>query len=217
MMAQTATPERTDFVGMRTQEDTKAWFTQMVQQNTDALYGVALRLTRNRATAEDLVADSVMKAWTAIDTLDDRERFRPWLFRIMHNLFVSECRKRSVRPTETSWSDLVDDDGGEEVTTLLLEQPEEFLAWWATPERALANRLLGEQIRRAIDQLPDAFRITVLLVNVEGLAYDEAAEVLGVPTGTVRSRMKRGRTLLQKALWEQARDTGLAAGRAGEE
>ena len=72
--------------------------------------------------------------------------------------------------------------------------------------------MLGEQILAAIEALPESFRVTILLVNVEGLTYDEAAEALGVPKGTVRSRMKRGRTMLQKSLWRQARDAGLSAG-----
>jgi len=197
---------------MRERDDTRAWFSESVQQNMDALFGVALRLTRDRAAAEDLVADSVVKAWSAIDSLDDRGRFRPWLFRIMRNLFISDRRKQSVRPVESCWSELTDGEDGEEVTSLLLEQPESFLAWWATPERELVNRMLGQQIRQAIDALPEAFRVVVLLVNVEGLAYDEAAAALGVPAGTIRSRMKRGRTLLQKALWEQAQEAGLAGG-----
>jgi RNA polymerase sigma-70 factor (ECF subfamily) len=70
--------------------------------------------------------------------------------------------------------------------------------------------MLGSAIMAAIDDLPDAFRTTIILINVEGLTYDEAAEALGVPPGTVRSRMKRGRTMLQKALWEQASDAGFA-------
>ena len=78
-------------------------------------------------------------------------------------------------------------------------------------ENELINERLGENIMAAIEALPESYRMTVLLVNVEGLGYDEAAEVLGVPPGTVRSRMKRGRTLLQKALWEQALDAGLNA------
>jgi len=212
MMAQAATFCSEGFVGMKEQEKTKTWFSRQIKQNADALYSVAVRLTRNRAAAEDLVAESVIKAWSAIATLDNRDRFRPWLFRIMHNRFLSDCRKRSVRPVETSWSEQSEEGCGEEVTALLLEQPEEFLAWWATPERAFVNRLLGEQIRKAIDELPEVFRVTVLLVNVDGLAYDEAAEVLGVPTGTVRSRMKRGRTLLQTALWQQAKEAGLTGG-----
>jgi RNA polymerase sigma-70 factor (ECF subfamily) len=92
---------------------------------------------------------------------------------------------------------------------LLNRQPDDFLLWWADPETEVANQLLGEQIRAAIEELPENFRETILLVNVDGLGYDEAAEVLGVPKGTIRSRMKRGRTLLQKALWTQAKDAGL--------
>lgn len=208
--AEGTTPESRQCVYMsETDGDTKAWFSQAIRSSTDALFGVALRLTRERAAAEDLVADSVVQAWSAIHALDDRSRFRPWLFRIMHNRFLSDCRKRAVRPPEATWCELVEDSDGEEVSALLLEQSEGFLAWWATPEQDVINRMLGEQIRAAMDSLPEAFRVVIQLVNVDGLAYDEAAEVLGVPSGTIRSRMKRGRTLLQKALWRQAQDSGL--------
>lgn len=81
--------------------------------------------------------------------------------------------------------------------SLLNEQPDEFLCWWANPEREFFNNVLGETIMSAIASLPEAFRITVLLGNVEGLTCDEAAEALGVCAGTIRSRMKRGRTMLQ--------------------
>ena len=91
----------------------------------------------------------------------------------------------------------------------MIAQPNDFLDWWGNPEREFINSLLGRDIMYAIDRLPEAFRVTVLLVNVEGFTYDEAAEVLGVPKGTVRSRMKRGRTLLQKELWEHAKEAGL--------
>ena len=150
-------------------------FTRAIGEQTDALYGLAMRLTRNAADAEDLVAETVTKAWLAIDTLDEREQ----------------------------------DGGDEDVVSLLIQQSDEFLHWWADPETEVANRLLGEQIMAAIEELPECFREAILLVNVEGLRYDEAAELLGVPKGTIRSRMKRGRTLLQKALWIQARDAGL--------
>jgi RNA polymerase sigma-70 factor (ECF subfamily) len=186
---------------------TKAWFGQAVEETLDSLYGLALRLTRNEADAEDLVADSVAKAWSAIDTLDDRKRFRSWLFRILHNRFVSDYRKRSVRPQETPYEEAP--AGDDEVVAMLIRQPEEFLSWWGNPEKEFFNNLLGETIMSAIESLPGVFRTTVMLVNVEGLAYDEAAEVLGVPAGTVRSRMKRGRTLLQKALWDHAKEAGL--------
>jgi RNA polymerase sigma-70 factor (ECF subfamily) len=183
----------------------------MVKVEMDALYGVALRLTGNSANAEDLVAETVIKAWSGIDRLEDRSKWRSWMFRILRNEFISNYRKQSIRPVETSYDE---QPGGEadSITSLLMEQPDEFLNWWACPEREYINGLLGDQIRDAISQLPDVFRMTIILINVEGLSYDETAVVLGVPRGTVRSRMKRGRTLLQKALWAQALEAGITAG-----
>ncbi len=195
---------------MTEREDIRAFFSRSVEACMDPLYGVALRLTRNGAEAEDLVAEAVAKAWSAIDSLEDRARFRPWLFRILHNYFVSDYRKKSVRPTEEHLESQFVDEGESDVVPFLNEQSDDFLKWWSNPEKVLFNNLLGAQIMSAIDELPEAFKVTILLVNVEGLTYDEAAEVLGVPSGTVRSRMKRGRTMLQKSLWELARDAGLS-------
>jgi RNA polymerase sigma-70 factor (ECF subfamily) len=189
-------------------DESRAFFAERVEACMDALYGAALRLTRSPIDAEELVAETVAKAWSAIGTLEDPGRFRPWIFRVLRNGFISEYRRKSAEPAIASLEDCVDDDG--DLVSLLNEQPDDFLKWWAHPEKALVNKLLGEKIQAAMDDLPEAFRVTILLVNVDGLSYDEAAEALGVPPGTVRSRMKRGRTLLQKALWQQARDAGLA-------
>jgi len=192
---------------MAEREDTKAFFSRQIETNMDALYGTALRLAGPGADAEDLVAETVSKAWAAIETLQDRRRFRPWIFRILHNCCVSEFRRKSARSSELAYAE----DGEEELATLLNSQSDEFLVWWANPEREFFNDVLGDTIISAIESLPEAFRMVILLVNVEGLTYDEAAEALGVPQGTIRSRMKRGRTMLQKSLWEQAREEGLIA------
>lgn len=192
-------------------EETKAFFSRGIEANMDALYGTALRLAGTGADAEDLVAETVSKAWSAIGSLQDRQRFRPWIFRILHNCFISNYRRAAVRPQESAYEE--DDGGG--VAALLNAQPDDFLIWWANPERQFFNNMLGSAIMQAIDGLPEAFRTTIVLVNVEGLTYDEAAEALGVPPGTVRSRMKRGRTMLQKALWEQAREEGFASPQTG--
>lgn len=197
---------------MTRRDEIRAFFSREIEDNMDALYGVALRLTRSGADAEDLVAEAVIKAWTAINTLEDRSRFRPWMFRILRNCNISQYRKQSVRPVETRYED--GDDG--ELTTLLNEQPDDFLIWWANPEREFFNDLLGETILSEIERLPEEFRMTIILINVEGLTYDEAAEVLEIPPGTVRSRMKRGRTLLQKSLWQQAKESGLTCDCLGE-
>ena len=203
-----AKPE-TPYCFMPENNDLKQFFTQSIEDNMDSIFALALRLTRNGADAEDLVAESITRAWTAISRLDNHKAFRPWIFRILHNCFVSNYRKKKVRPVEIVYQETSDSEDTEDVAPLLIQQPDDFLNWWANPEREFTNNLLGEQIMEAIEKLPESFRITIVLVNIEGLSYDEAADVLEVSPGTVRSRMNRGRTLLQKALWEHARDAGL--------
>lgn len=180
-----------------------------MEAQLDALYGVALRLTRDPTDAEDLVSESVAKAWYAVDSLQDWDSFRGWIFQIMRNHFVSGYRRASKGPDLVRLESPTGDDGETDLASLLFEQSDDFLSWWADPEKEIVGRLLGEKITAAVQALPEAFRVTILLVIVDGLRYDEAADLLGVPPGTVRSRMKRGRTLLQKALWEEARDAGL--------
>lgn len=195
---------------MSEQADNKIFFGNKIEELSESMYYLALRLTKNSADAQDLVADAVIKAWTAFGKLEDRSRFRPWIFRILHNTFISDYRKKSVRPLETPYQEEAG-EGPVEVVNLLIEQPNEFLSWWGNPEREFVNDLLAEDLVKAIESLPEAFRLTIVLVNVEGLSYDDAADVLGVAPGTIRSRMRRGRTLLQKMLWDQAKDAGLTA------
>jgi RNA polymerase sigma-70 factor (ECF subfamily) len=183
------------------ENDTREFFSRCVDDNLDALFGVALRMTGRSADAEDLVAETVSKAWAAIESLEDRSKLRPWIFRILRNCYLSEYRKRSARPSEAVYDELADGKEESEVCPILMNESDDFLRWWSTPEQEYFSGLLGEQIMAAIAALPEAFRTTILLVNVEGLTYDEAAEALGVP---------RGRTMLQKSLWLQARDAGLA-------
>jgi len=187
----------------------KTWFSGQIKENMASLYKVAMRLTRNSADAEDLVADTVEKAWSSIHSLDDKSRFRSWIFRILHNGFISNYRKKSVRPDECPYDELDSGNTNQEIASLLIEQPNEFLNWWANPEKDLINNMLGEELIRAVENLPEMFQLTVILINLEGFSYDEAAEALGVSPGTIRSRMNRGRTLLQKALWHHANEAGL--------
>lgn len=194
---------------MSTRDKKKAWFSRRVEQSMDSLYGLAFRLTGNRNDAEDLVAESITRAWSSIESLEDSRRFRPWLFRILNNRFISDYRKKSIRPSESTYDELTVVAGESEISELLILQPDDFLQWWANPETEFINNLLGEEIMKAIDSLPEMFRSCIFLVSVEGFSYDETAEMLQVPPGTVRSRMKRGRTLLQKALWLHAKDQGL--------
>jgi RNA polymerase sigma-70 factor (ECF subfamily) len=186
-----------------------AWFEGEVVGVLPDLYGTALRLARNPADAEDLVAEAVAKAWAAVGTLTDRSSFRGWIFRILTNTFLSDRRARAARPV----TEPLEEDGGEDFSLFdRLHQP--FLLWWGNPEQAFLDRLLREDLERAVSALPEAFRVVVVLVELQGFSYQEVADVLEIPVGTVRSRLARGRALLQKALWEHARDAGLVHGPA---
>ena len=176
------------------------------------LHGVAKRLTKNEADAEDLVAESITRAWKARASLADAGAFRAWLFRILSNTFISERRKTLVRPREELLVDESGDDEGAFSIFERLHQP--FLMWFANPEQEFLDKLLREDLDRAIAALPEHYRVVVVLADVEGLTYGEVAEALDVPIGTVRSRLARARSALQRTLWSVARDHGLQMSRA---
>ena len=176
------------------------------------LHGVARRLTRNEADAEDLVAESITRAWRARASLTDAGAFRAWMFRILNNTFISERRKTLVRPRAETLVDEAGEEPGAFSIFERLHQP--FLLWFADPEREFLDKLLREDLDRALGALPEHHRVVVVLADVEGLKYGEIAEALDVPVGTVRSRLARARSALQRALWSVARDHGLQASRA---
>ena len=176
------------------------------------LHGVARRLTKNDADAEDLVAESISRAWRARASLADGEAFRAWMFRILNNTFVSECRKASARPRERLLVDEGDEDGRFSIFERL-HRP--VLLWFATPEQEFLDSLLRDDLDRALAALPEHYRIVVVLADFEGLKYGEIAETLDVPVGTVRSRLARARSALQRTLWSVAREHGLRRPRAG--
>lgn len=191
-------------------EADRHWFAAQVDDVLPELYGRALRLCGDATSAEDLAAETVAKAWAALPTLERRDSFRAWVFRILNNTFISLCR--TVR-----WQaehEQLDGTGAEFSLFDRLHQP--FLLWSGNPEREFLNRVLREDLERAIDGLADPFRVVVVLVDVQGMAYREVAELLGVPVGTVRSRLARARSALQEALWRHGLEAGLTDGRGTE-
>jgi RNA polymerase sigma factor (sigma-70 family) len=175
----------------------------------DRLYAAALRMTKNRADAEDLVSEAVTRALKNRDSLRDPASFRGWMFRILTNTFISNCRKNR-NYQEVSPGDK--DTGSEEDFWLFdrLHQPL-LLFWGANPEQEFLNNVLREDLARALDRLSEDYRIVVLLSDVEGFSYPEIAAILDIPVGTVRSRLARARSRLQKSLWQQAIDTGFVS------
>jgi RNA polymerase sigma-70 factor, ECF subfamily len=181
-----------------------AWFAERVESLLPELYGTAVRLCRDCTNGEDLVADAVAKAWEALPSLRDPDAFRGWLFRILTNTFVSKYRAERI-------SSEVPVDPNEEEFSLFEQLHQPILLWWGNPEQDFLNGLLREDLVRAIDELAEPFRTVVVLVDAHGMAYQEVAAALDVPVGTVRSRLARGRSALEKALWDNALDAGLRA------
>ncbi|MGH8727353.1 MAG: sigma-70 family RNA polymerase sigma factor [Burkholderiales bacterium] len=174
----------------------------------DGLYGAALRLTRNPDDAQDLVAETVAKAWARFDSLHDRQCFRAWIFRILTNTFISDWRKQASSPEQPAADE--DRETDDESFSLFEQLHQPFLLWWGNPEQEFLNKLLREHLEQAINALPEAFRVVIVLAELQGFTYREIADMLQLPLGTVRSRLSRGRGLLQKALWEDAREMGLS-------
>jgi RNA polymerase sigma-70 factor (ECF subfamily) len=190
-------------------EERRDWFAANIERLADRLYGTALRLTRTRDDAEDLVAEAVAKAWAKLAELNEPAAFDGWILRILSNTFVSRWRHRRASPEVAI--DLPEDEEDEPFSLFeKLHQP--FLLWWSSPEEETIAKLLGEDLDRALASLPDAFRVAIVLVEVQGYSYAEAARLLGIPVGTVRSRLSRARSLLQRALWHHAVEAGLIGG-----
>ena len=192
---------------MDDQADRQAFFTDGVTRLMDRLYGAAMRFTRNDDDAEDLIAETLEKAWKKLDTLDNRENFDGWIMRILSNTYISQWRRNRTRSEifddEPCTHDLDDRDS----LYAKLHQP--FLLWWGTPEKAFLDNLVVEDIDRALGKLPDAYREVVIMVEVLGFRYEEVAQQIEVPIGTVRSRLNRARRMLQESLWQTARDAGI--------
>ena len=167
----------------------------------DTLYRAALRLTRDPAQAEDLVQDAYVRALRYQHSYQTGTNMKAWLFAIMRNLFWD--RFKGGRPEDVSL------DGDGEVSLYdTLKDPS------AVPEADVLDSIAAQEVVKAVETLPELHREVVLLVDVEGFSYRDAAEVLGVPIGTVMSRLHRARRQLQKSLYQYARESGIVHERA---
>src|SRR5712692_2914203 len=169
----------------------RASFEQEALVHLDALYRVALRLTGNAADADDLVQETMLKAYRAWDQYEKGTNAKGWLLTILRNSFINEYRRRTRHP------ETVDVDTIEPYAVFGELQDDD-------PQGAFFDRIVDDQVLRAIDQLPEQFRETVVLSDVEGMSYEEIARILEVPVGTVKSRLFRARRLLQRKLYDYA-------------
>ncbi len=177
-------------------------FAELAMEHMPALYSAALRMTRNSSDAEDLVQETFLKAYRAFDSYTDGTNLRAWLYRILTNTYINAYRSAQRRPEVTDVEDVEDlylyrrlspSDGGRSAEDVALEG------------------FTDDEVKAAIEALPDAFRIAVLLADVEGFSYKEIAEITDAPIGTVMSRIHRGRRALQKTLHTFAEARGLVS------
>jgi RNA polymerase sigma-70 factor (ECF subfamily) len=174
-------------------------------EHMPGLYSAALRMTRNAADAEDLVQETYLKAYRAYGSFEEGTNLRAWLYRILTNTFINSYRAAQRRPEVTDVEDVEDlylykrmaDSGG--------------TAAGRSAEDEALDRFTDDDVKAALEALPEAFRMAVLLADVEGFSYKEISEITEVPIGTVMSRIHRGRRALQKAL----HDVGSARGLVG--
>lgn len=171
--------------------------------HTDAVYRMALRMAKNKADAEDLVQETFLKAYRFWDSFEKGSNCKAWLLKILTNLFITSYHKKTKEKQQFTYDDVEShylynqlEGGGNR------QQLED-------PERMLFNQLLDDDVKSAIEELPEDFRVVVVLSFLEGFSYQEIADIVGIQLGTVKSRLHRGRKLLQKNLWQYAVKRGI--------
>ena len=181
----------------------RARFSELAMEHMPALYSAALRMTRNPADAEDLVQETFLKAYRSFDRFEDGTNLKAWLYKILTNTFINSYRAAKRRPEKADVEDVED--------LYLYRRVGELRSGDAgrSAEEEVLERITDDEVKAAIESLPESFRIAVLLADVEGFSYKEIAEITDVPIGTVMSRIHRGRRALQKALMEFAVAGGL--------
>ncbi len=181
----------------------RARFAEQAMEHMTALYSAALRMTRNPADAEDLVQETYLRAYRSFDSFTEGTNLKAWLYRILTNTYINSYRAAKRRPEVSDVEDV------EDLYLYHRLSPEQGFGRSAE-EEALAG-FTDEEVKEAIEALPEAFRIAVLLADVEGFSYKEIADITEVPIGTVMSRIHRGRRALQKTLAGFAQSRGLVA------
>ncbi|HEY7726371.1 MAG TPA: sigma-70 family RNA polymerase sigma factor [Anaeromyxobacteraceae bacterium] len=185
---------------------TRAEFEALLDGQLDPLYAAAVRFTRNARDAEDLVQDAVLRAFRFFDRFERGTNFRAWLFKILTNTFINRYRRT------TKERSLVDGPQREAVQRQVVSLDAADAA--ADPERHVLDRLVSDDVVRALDALPIDFRMAVILADLQDFSYREIADVLDIPVGTVMSRLFRGRRLLERSLLDYAAEVGLGPRRA---
>lgn len=179
----------------------KTLFTEEILQHADGLKRFALSLCHNEYNAEDLVSETVLRAYENFSGLKDHSKLKSWLYRILYNQFVSTCRKNK-RMKEVNIIERQDDSFSlfEKLTATGIDDP----------EKIFLKKLTTFSVQKAIRRLPPVFKQALVLADIELFSYNEIANIIDVPVGTVRSRIARARQRLEKSLWHLALEMGIS-------
>ncbi len=169
----------------------------------DGLYGAALRMTRNPSDAEDLLQEAYLKAYRGFGGFEEGTNLKAWMYRILTNTYINIYRKKQRRPVESDLGEVEDLYLYRRLGGL------EAARTGRSAEEVLMDSVTEAEIVDALEELPESYRMAVLLADVEEFSYKEIAEILDVPIGTVMSRLHRGRKAMEKSLFEFAKDRGL--------
>ena len=178
-------------------------FTADAMQYAPQLFSTALRMTRSRSDAEDLVQETYIKGWRSFHTFQEGTNLRAWLFRIMTNTYINKYNAQKRKGAEVELDDV------EELFLYKRLGSIDQSQLSSSAEDQMLELFTDDEVKSALEELPEDFRIPVLLSDVDGFSYKEISEMLEIPIGTVMSRLHRGRKAMQKMLYEYARERGL--------
>ena len=188
-------------ISMGPEYELKAEFERVTLVHLSHLYASAVYLTKDKAEAEDLVQETYLRAYRFFKKFEPGTNSKAWLLSILRHLFINRYQQKKREPTTVNWEQI------HETYESMVEQPEK--SGLGDPEHHFVSHRMDDEIEKALRALPEEFRTTIVLVDIEELSYEEAARVMECPVGTVRSRVSRGRRMLQVSLRDHAIQRGL--------